>query len=239
MTTLSIDCAGPLLSFACETASGARVARCIRAQQSHDEKFSVVLGEVLSEAGATLCSVTKIIVGGGPGSFTGIRIALSFAKGLAWANKCPLWVILSPIGTAWRYRTDAESVVVVSPAGTGLLFITEISGPRWPAVLTPPFIHRIGDLGDTAFYALHSAQSAYWVSTGEPDQELPPSAVSDSEGAAIGFCEIFSDASPVDSFGVRHASSAIEISETEPFYVRSAEARSLQDRGIKAPQRLV
>ena len=46
--------------------------------------------EVLDEAGLPLRAVESILAGGGPGSFTGVRIAASTAKGLASALNVPL-----------------------------------------------------------------------------------------------------------------------------------------------------
>ncbi|MEQ5869893.1 tRNA (adenosine(37)-N6)-threonylcarbamoyltransferase complex dimerization subunit type 1 TsaB [Sagittula sp. NFXS13] len=47
------------------------------------ERLMPLLEEVLTEGGATWQDVTRIGVGIGPGNFTGIRIAVSAARGLA------------------------------------------------------------------------------------------------------------------------------------------------------------
>lgn len=48
------------------------------------------LEAVLGEAGRTLADVDRFAVGIGPGSFTGVRIAVSYAKALALARGRPL-----------------------------------------------------------------------------------------------------------------------------------------------------
>lgn len=51
-----------------------------------------MIGEVLAEAGHSLSAVDGICVCAGPGSYTGIRVGLSTAKGLAYALDKPLWL---------------------------------------------------------------------------------------------------------------------------------------------------
>ena len=49
-----------------------------------------LLEEILGESGATPADVGEVVCGVGPGSFTGIRIALSFAHGFAFRRALPL-----------------------------------------------------------------------------------------------------------------------------------------------------
>lgn len=50
---------------------------------------------VLARAGIPLGSIDRLAVGVGPGSFTGVRIAVSYAKAIALARKLPLAAISS------------------------------------------------------------------------------------------------------------------------------------------------
>jgi tRNA threonylcarbamoyl adenosine modification protein YeaZ len=54
------------------------------------ERGISVIDGVLRDAGVTMESVTMVAVGAGPGSFTGLRIAISYAKGIALARRLPL-----------------------------------------------------------------------------------------------------------------------------------------------------
>jgi tRNA threonylcarbamoyladenosine biosynthesis protein TsaB len=57
---------------------------------AHAEKLHVFIEEALSEAGYTLQNLDAVAVSKGPGSYTGLRIGVSAAKGLCYALSTPL-----------------------------------------------------------------------------------------------------------------------------------------------------
>lgn len=57
---------------------------------NHSKLLPLLLDEALAEAGLEPSALAGICVGLGPGAFTGLRIALSTAKGIAWAMRIPL-----------------------------------------------------------------------------------------------------------------------------------------------------
>lgn len=56
----------------------------------HAEKVNVFIDEVMKEAGLPLKELSAVAVGIGPGSYTGLRIGLSAAKGLCYALEIPI-----------------------------------------------------------------------------------------------------------------------------------------------------
>lgn len=57
---------------------------------SHAEKLTVFVENACKESGISLKEIDAIAVGKGPGSFTGLRIGVSTAKGLCYALNKPL-----------------------------------------------------------------------------------------------------------------------------------------------------
>jgi tRNA threonylcarbamoyladenosine biosynthesis protein TsaB len=57
---------------------------------SHAEKLHVFIEEILKEAGITVRDLKAIAISKGPGSYTGLRIGVSAAKGLCYALQIPL-----------------------------------------------------------------------------------------------------------------------------------------------------
>lgn len=57
--------------------------------RGQDARLPLLVDEVLCEAGFSLQDLARIAVVTGPGSFTGIRIGVAFARGLALALKIP------------------------------------------------------------------------------------------------------------------------------------------------------
>ena len=57
---------------------------------SHAEKLHVFIEEVLAEADVNVQDLVAIAVSQGPGSYTGLRIGVSAAKGLCYALSVPL-----------------------------------------------------------------------------------------------------------------------------------------------------
>jgi len=58
--------------------------------KSHASLLTVFIGELLDEAGISAMDLEAVAVSKGPGSYTGLRIGVSAAKGIAYAASIPL-----------------------------------------------------------------------------------------------------------------------------------------------------
>ena len=59
----------------------------------HGERLHVLIKELLEEHSVSFNALTGICVGKGPGSYTGLRIGVSTAKGLCFASGIPLYSV--------------------------------------------------------------------------------------------------------------------------------------------------
>ncbi|MBI4794623.1 MAG: tRNA (adenosine(37)-N6)-threonylcarbamoyltransferase complex dimerization subunit type 1 TsaB [Deltaproteobacteria bacterium] len=70
--------------------------------------------ELLRAAGRSLKELGAIAVSQGPGNFTGLRIGLATAKGLAWALNCPLAPVptLEALAAPFPFRPHPTAVLM-------------------------------------------------------------------------------------------------------------------------------
>lgn len=116
MKILAIDCAASLCA-ACVYDSDADkdLGRCVLdLGKGHAEHLIGVVDEALAAAGIALGAVDAVAVGIGPGSFTGIRVAVSVARGFALALGIPAVGIdtLEAMAAEARSEMPAKAVLV-------------------------------------------------------------------------------------------------------------------------------
>lgn len=77
---------------------------------SHSERLHVLINETLEECGIALTKIDAIAISKGPGSYTGLRIGVSAAKGLCFSLDIPL--ISIPTLTSLAYKVNKPGSVV-------------------------------------------------------------------------------------------------------------------------------
>ena len=116
MNVLALD--GALGLFSAAVACDERIAGC--AQQSGNvalERGLYLVRQALDEAGWESASIDRLAVGTGPGSFTGLRIAIAYAKSLAAVWRLPLVPISSFDLVEFGGSFDRVLTVVVGRPG--------------------------------------------------------------------------------------------------------------------------
>jgi tRNA threonylcarbamoyladenosine biosynthesis protein TsaB len=129
---VAVESASTDLSVAVADADGSILAQdgwSVGPRQAHE--LLPRLQELLQRAGGSLQAVTGIGVGLGPGSFTGLRVGMSVAKGLAFALGRPLAGV--PSLAAWL-ESEPDAAAAVSRAGAREAYLL-IRGEGEPRVV--------------------------------------------------------------------------------------------------------
>ena len=85
MTCLALDTAGPFCSTALVSGAGTLALESEQIGRGHAERLMPMIEDILQRAGCAYRDLDRIAVTTGPGSFTGVRIGISAARGLALA----------------------------------------------------------------------------------------------------------------------------------------------------------
>ena len=80
------------------------------------------LGQILAWHGLSPRDIDAVAVSLGPGSFTGLRVALSIAKGMAVAHGTPLLGVPTLDASALPFVSAGKLVCAVAPAGRGRVY---------------------------------------------------------------------------------------------------------------------
>lgn len=117
MNILALDAATEACSVAVLCADEVR-EQFVIAPREHAQRLLPMAQELLAQAGLDLSRLDAIAVGRGPGAFTGIRIAMGLAQGLALGADLPIAPISCLQAQAWRsiQRDGAQRVLVVQDA---------------------------------------------------------------------------------------------------------------------------
>ncbi|MBS1529704.1 MAG: tRNA (adenosine(37)-N6)-threonylcarbamoyltransferase complex dimerization subunit type 1 TsaB [Bacteroidetes bacterium] len=92
---------------------------CIEVEQRnvHAEKITLFIDQVLKKAGMTYVDIDAVAVSSGPGSYTGLRIGVSAAKGLCFALDKPLIAVetLAAMADGFRHQRSPGKAALLCP----------------------------------------------------------------------------------------------------------------------------
>jgi tRNA threonylcarbamoyladenosine biosynthesis protein TsaB len=147
MKVLAIECATEFCSVALWLDGELRERETAAQGAGHGENLLPLVDALLGEAGSALSRLDAIAVSRGPGAFTGVRLGISVAQGLAYAAGLPVYAFSTlQVIAAEALQVDAEAgaVLVCQDARMGEIYcgsylreISETRPPRagWPELL--------------------------------------------------------------------------------------------------------
>lgn len=91
--------------------------RLFTVEMDNDARHSKVLipkiEELLADAGASFSKLNGVVVGTGPGGFTGLRIGLAVAQGLSLAHQIPIYPVSTLLNVASGCDGFTQALVVM------------------------------------------------------------------------------------------------------------------------------
>lgn len=109
---LSIETSTGVCSVAVHDAGKLLACAEINEQGAHAEKIMTLIDDVLRQGKISFKQVDAIAVGEGPGSYTGLRIGVSTAKGLAYAGDLPLVGVNTLQAIATSIEIESEDSII-------------------------------------------------------------------------------------------------------------------------------
>ena len=195
-------------------------------KRGHAEALMPLIGRVIREAGIAFAALDRIAVTTGPGSFTGLRVGLSAARGIGLAADKPV-VGLSTL-TAYAApvvgQNAAQAVISAIDARHDHVYFQVVSGDG--GSLMRPRVAPIEEaLGASRFGAVHLVGNAAAILADRwPADALPPFKVDPQPAPDIAWLAWLGAAVSPDTAPAR------------PYYLRAPDAKPQKDPLQKASQ---
>ena len=141
----------------------------------HATRLLAMTAELLAGAGVVWTALDRIAVGLGPGTFTGLRVGIATARGLAQSLSAELVGVssLRALAHAAAAQGERRGVLAVIDARRGEVFAAAFraSGPKSVSELVPPRALAPGKLGSVVAQAQAERsggeQGGSWLAVGD------------------------------------------------------------------------
>ncbi|MGW7072806.1 tRNA (adenosine(37)-N6)-threonylcarbamoyltransferase complex dimerization subunit type 1 TsaB [Streptomyces sp. NPDC054855] len=146
MLLLALDTATPAVTVALHDGSSVVAASSQVDARRHGELLLPAVDRVLAEAGRGLDAVTGIVVGVGPGPYTGLRVGLMTADTFGFALGVPVYGVCTLDGLAYASGIESGPFVVATDARRKEVYWARYADPR--TRLTEAAVDRPADIAD-------------------------------------------------------------------------------------------
>lgn len=174
---LAIDTATRIMSLALHTGDSLIAEQTLTIGKNHSEFLAPMIQQILTQCEVTMDEITHLAVSIGPGSYTGLRIGVSMAKGIAGVRNLPLVGVttLDTLAAGQPFYNTRYTLVAVVPAGRGRIIAGSYRGKkgRWTPKDDPDIktwdelieslderVYITGELNQEGLTAIAEAQSS-------------------------------------------------------------------------------
>ena len=134
---LSIDTASEVASVALSQEGVLLAEITWRCRRNHTAELLPAIDTLLAQGGAARHELTAVFVCTGPGMYTGLRVGVSSAKGLAYALGLPALGVGRLELDAYPHAAFPGPIVAVHRAGRGELAWAAYRGDPWRELVAP------------------------------------------------------------------------------------------------------
>jgi tRNA threonylcarbamoyladenosine biosynthesis protein TsaB len=228
MLILAIDtaldaCAAGVL----DTEAGRLIAQESQAmKRGHAEALMPLIARVIEQSGIAFAALDRIAVTTGPGSFTGLRVGLSAARGIALAANKPVVGLTTLTAYAAPFVSESGEHPIISAidARHDHVYLQAVSG-NGSSLIRPRVASIEEALGAAQFGAPHLVGNAARILADRwPAQEPPPFTVDPQPAPDIAWVAWLGAAVSPNTAPAR------------PFYLRAPDAKPTKDPLQKAAQ---
>ena len=216
MKILAIDTATAACSAALMDGDAVVARRFVPMARGHAEALMPMVEAVMAEAGAAYRDLDLIATTVGPGTFTGLRVGLAAARGLAVAGGLPVVGVTTLEALAHGVDGDirhGRSVVAALDARRGEVYVQAFDGNLQP--LAPPAA-RPPEATEAPAGALVIAGSGAALVMAALDRPRDDIVVNET---------LLPDAAVVAALAGRRFDPAVAAAPPEPLYLRGSGAR--------------
>lgn len=220
MKILAFDTSGQSFSAALMEDDRIICEETFTVKETHARHIMPVLDRILLPAGGDVNVVDRIAVTIGPGSFTGIRIGLGVAKGIAFALGVPVVGVSTLDALVWPFRDSACPVYALMDARRGEVYFSKYFFSNGEIVQKTP--ERVCSPEKALAYAAEEEEALFCGSGaavyGMQIESLikrkisllnPESVINASDIARIAFKSGFSSASEINPVYLRRSEAEI------------------------------
>jgi tRNA threonylcarbamoyladenosine biosynthesis protein TsaB len=112
-------------------------SKCTPTQRGHSDLVLAMLDELFIESESSIEQINALAFGRGPGSFTGVRVGVGVAQGIAFARDIPVIPVSTLASVAQQAidKFDAKRVAVAIDARMGEIYAAHFENKNGFAVL--------------------------------------------------------------------------------------------------------
>lgn len=160
---LHIETATEICSVAIGTGESLLAIKEIHEPFKHTSHTTLLIQQCLDEAELTMHDLSAVAVSKGPGSYTGLRVGASIAKGICYAMDIPLIAVDTLASLAWATRqTFDDSIHIPMIDARRIEVYTAVYHQRGEVITTPQSMI----IDQDSFSALRSSKSIVFSGNG-------------------------------------------------------------------------